>query len=601
MSPRLRHPLIVPARLGKQAIIYSRQSTIEQVRENWGSTALQLDQRQLARDFGWADELINVIDHDLGRSGTGTKHRPGWNEMLRLIAAGSVSAVFVLVVSRLSRELRDFADLLALCRLYDVAMVVDGRPSNPRDPDDTVVLQIQAALAQHDNHSRARMLGRARREKAKQGCVVSRLPVGWVETADGKYDFDPAVSGVIREVIATFWKMGSVLATVRELNRLGVLLPRKRGRRIEWNPPTLGVVRDFLVNPGYAGDYVYGRSEGRPELGMMKSGYPVRKPVPEDRWIRVVDHHPAYLTKADQERIKEILKSNRFECRRRPRNGEALTQGLLRCKRCGVSLSVQYARSGEPRFHCQKKLTTYGMKKCMEFGGHFVDSAVERLFLKAVGAPSADALRAEIEKSRTAEKSHTQYVESELRRLRDAETTASVRYHACDPKNRTVAAVLETEWNDALLARVKFEQNVANELPAAKSLVTQDELDELQALAANVPEIWKHPTVTNADRKKLLRCLIERIEVDRTDDTIEATIHWRSGEVEPFRVWLRSGMHRLIRERHDEGMTVPEIHAWLAAGHPVTGQSWPLTRTRIYGLLKASGLRPNPPKRKGRS
>lgn len=237
----------------------------------------------------------------------------------------------------------------------------------------------------------------------------------------------------------------------------------------------------------------------------------------------------------------------------------------------------------------------------MEFGGHFVDAAVERLFLKAVGTPSADALRAELEKSRTAERSHATYVQREIRRLRDAEATASDRYHACDPKNRTVAAVLETEWNDAMLARVKFEQSVANELPASKSLVTPGELDELQALAANVPEIWKHPTVTNADRKNLLRCLIERIEVDRTDDTIEAAIHWRSGEVEPFTVWLRSGMHRLIRERHDEGMTVPEIHAWLAAGHPITGQTWPLTRTRIYGVLKKWGLKPHPPKRKRRS
>src|SRR5271167_2415217 len=94
-----------------------------------------------------------------------TDHRSGWQEMLRRVATGLYSAVFTFNVSRLSREMRDFEELRVLAKIYDVVLVIDGRPADPRDPNDTVLLQVQAALAQHDNHSRAQALSRARREK----------------------------------------------------------------------------------------------------------------------------------------------------------------------------------------------------------------------------------------------------------------------------------------------------------------------------------------------------------------------------------------------------------------------------------------------------
>ena len=48
--------------LSRNAYLYVRQSTLRQVVENTESTRRQYGLRQRARDLGWSDEQIVVID-----------------------------------------------------------------------------------------------------------------------------------------------------------------------------------------------------------------------------------------------------------------------------------------------------------------------------------------------------------------------------------------------------------------------------------------------------------------------------------------------------------------------------------------------------------
>src|SRR5262249_33472879 len=88
----LSHSLITPDHLRRKALIYLRQSTMEQVERNTGSTQFQRNQVDLAHNYGWADHLIEVVDEDLGRSGASTQGRTGWQKMLDQIAANQVGA-----------------------------------------------------------------------------------------------------------------------------------------------------------------------------------------------------------------------------------------------------------------------------------------------------------------------------------------------------------------------------------------------------------------------------------------------------------------------------------------------------------------------------
>lgn len=54
--------------LDRIAIIYIRQSTIQQVQRHVESTKLQYALANKAESLGWAKQLITIIDDDLGCS-----------------------------------------------------------------------------------------------------------------------------------------------------------------------------------------------------------------------------------------------------------------------------------------------------------------------------------------------------------------------------------------------------------------------------------------------------------------------------------------------------------------------------------------------------
>ena len=65
-----------------------------------------------ARQLGW--ERVEVIDEDLGRSGSGTL-RPGFERLLGLLCDGEIGAVLSIEASRLARNGRDWHTLLEFC------------------------------------------------------------------------------------------------------------------------------------------------------------------------------------------------------------------------------------------------------------------------------------------------------------------------------------------------------------------------------------------------------------------------------------------------------------------------------------------------------
>jgi len=78
---------ITPDHLARQAIVYIRQSTADQVANNLESKRRQYNLPERARQLGWSD--VAVIDDDLGRSGGGVA-RPGFEKLLA--ASRSISA-----------------------------------------------------------------------------------------------------------------------------------------------------------------------------------------------------------------------------------------------------------------------------------------------------------------------------------------------------------------------------------------------------------------------------------------------------------------------------------------------------------------------------
>jgi hypothetical protein len=72
----------MPEHLARDAFIYVRQSTNDQVLNNHESRRRQYGLADRARALGWVS--VEVIDDDLGRSGSGIA-RPGFEKLLAAI------------------------------------------------------------------------------------------------------------------------------------------------------------------------------------------------------------------------------------------------------------------------------------------------------------------------------------------------------------------------------------------------------------------------------------------------------------------------------------------------------------------------------------
>jgi DNA invertase Pin-like site-specific DNA recombinase len=105
--------------LSRTGIVYIRQSSLAQVRNNTESTARQYALADEAVRLGWPRSGVEVIDADLGLSGRSADHRSGFKDLVSRVCLGEVGAIFGLEVSRLARSSADLSRLLELARLTD--------------------------------------------------------------------------------------------------------------------------------------------------------------------------------------------------------------------------------------------------------------------------------------------------------------------------------------------------------------------------------------------------------------------------------------------------------------------------------------------------
>jgi hypothetical protein len=113
--------------LERRAMVYVRQSTVQQVQRHGESTKLQYALVERAVQLGWARDLVLVVDDDLGRSGASAEGRPGFQRLVAEVSLGHVGLVLGIEMSRLARSCRDWHQLIEICALRDTLIAdVDG-------------------------------------------------------------------------------------------------------------------------------------------------------------------------------------------------------------------------------------------------------------------------------------------------------------------------------------------------------------------------------------------------------------------------------------------------------------------------------------------
>jgi hypothetical protein len=236
----------------------------------------------------------------------------------------------------------------------------------------------------------------------------------------------------------------------------------------------------------------------------------------EECEVLIRDHYPAYITweqfLANQQRLAE--NRARAESRGAPREGLALLGGLLVCGRCDHRMTVQYTNS-PPRisYACNRLQTDYGEPFCQSLAGKALDDLIAHQLLRVLEPAALElSLRAAEDSQQERDRLH-QHWRQRLERA-DYETDRAARqYHAVEPENRLVARQLERRWEESLREHRELQEAYDRFVREQPTELTAAEQEAIRTLASDIPALWKAASTTAADRKALLRHLVERVVV----------------------------------------------------------------------------------------
>src|SRR4029077_8330442 len=105
------------------------------------------------------------------------------------------------------------------------------------------------------------------------------------------------------------------------------------------------------------------------------------------------------------------------------------------------------------------------------------------------------------------------------------------QYQLAEPENRLVVRQLEKDWEAALAERQRLAEEYDRFTAARPRTLTAAEREQIRALAADLPAVWDAATTTDADRKQLIRHLVEqvRITVAGTSEKADVEVVWAGG------------------------------------------------------------------------
>ena len=329
---------IQSSHLQRLAVIYLRQSSPRQVRENFRSTERQYSLAEEAVRLGWEPERILTVDGDLGVSGRDAHPRGAYKELVGRVCLGEVGAVFGLEVSRLARSSAETQRLLEYCGLTDTLVIDTDGIYDLRDFNDQLVLGVKGHLAQAELHVMGVRLQGAKRHAAGRGELRLPLAAGYLYDSEGDWIIDPdqEVQAAISDLLKAFRQAGSAYGVV------GIFRGRRFPSRahsggwageLRWGPLTYARVLDVLSNPCYAGAYVFGRYRSRRVVRPDGTIVTKRERLQRSDWTVVIqDHHPGYISWDEFLENEQRLAANRARAGQRPpREGSALCQGIVRC------------------------------------------------------------------------------------------------------------------------------------------------------------------------------------------------------------------------------------------------------------------------------
>lgn len=592
----LRSPKIQTEHLEKLAIVYVRQSSPQQVLENRESTARQYALAQYAEFLGWPAERVLVIDEDQGQSGKTAENRAGFQRLLGEVTMEHVGIVLGLEMSRLARSSRDWHHLFDLCGIFATLLADQEGVYDANDPNDRLILGLKGIMSEMELQTMRNRLERGRLNKAQRGEMFHGVPMGYVMLPTGEVDFDPDEQAreVVQLVFDKFEELGSIYGVFHWLVRNDIQTPirlrtgAKKGQ-LNWRRPSIPTLAQVLRHPIYAGAYAYGRRVVDPKRKLSAANR-YRPWVSMEQWkVLIKDRLPAYISWDQYIKNRERIQQNRNGPHTPgvPRQGAALLPGLLVCGNCGRHMQPSYHANNVAQYACNRQYVEATEPRCYGLSAQVIDELVSQQVLRALEPAAVQlSLQAQTDVERERQRLDKNW-QQRRKRARYEMELAERRYQAVDPENRLVASTLEKRWEETLSQERQVQEDYDRFLSETPLTLSREEQACIEALACNIPTLWSAAGTTNADRKEIIRCLVERVVVTVRCDSeyVDVTIQWAGGYESQHEIVRPVATYAQLRDFDQLMNRVVELRE---AGHAASA---------IAERLNAEGF--YPPKRNG--
>lgn len=585
--PALGSQKITAGHLDRLAVVYIRQSSPQQVRENRESRERQYSLRDHAGYLGWPKDRVLVIDEDQGLSGKGSSNRPGFQRLLAEVSLNHVGLVLGLELSRLSRSSRDWHQLVEVCAVFNTLLGDQDGLYDANDSNDRLLLGMKGAMSEFELVTLRNRMERGRDNKAARGELVLLVPIGYQKlpvTGEVILESDEQAQSVVRLVFEKFRELGTAWKVFRYLIehdiQLGYRCQRgaKRGQ-LEWRRAEPQRVMRILHHPMYAGAYAY---------GMHSTGNSFRSP--DDFRVLIHDRFPAYITweeyLANQQRLKQNQSSPATPGATRA--GSGLLAGLACCGQCGYRMKVAHKKRHRCQYACDSHLKKGVSRACSSVSATEVDELVVTKVLQVL---EPAALQLSLRTSTDVERERQQLHQHWRRKLDQARYEAERierQYQQVEPENRRVARTLETRWDQALQAERKLCEDYDRFLQTTPAELSASERARIEALSTSIPQVWNASGTTSTDRKDIIRCLVDRVDVaaHSNSEFMDVTIHWKGRFTSQHEIPRSVGTYRQLRDYNDLVQRLRDLH------------EKGLTISQIAEQLNEEGF--VPPRRRGR-
>jgi hypothetical protein len=254
-------------------------------------------------------------------------------------------------------------------------------------------------------------------------------------------------------------------------------------------------------------------------------------------------------------------------------------------------------------YTCNRLATDYGGDYCQYLPGAPVDAFVSQWILTAL-EPAALSLSLEatahLEQER---KALDQLWQQRLERAASEAERAARHSRFIEPEHRLVARQLAKDWEDALLAHRHLQEDYARVVQAQPQLLSHAEREAIEPWAQNIPARWHAPTTTMAERKEIVRQIIQRVIVagEGRSERLPMTIEWVGGgrtaglTIRPMSHIAHLSDYPRLCERIQtlvrEGYNITHITALLAhEGFRSPTHARPFSRQSVIELMRRLGV-----------